>query len=82
MDIGKRLQTLFNSRSVSLLGASRTIGKWGFTFLLHLTQGGYKGEIYPVNPVGGELLGMNSPPYTLAITRKFLSTKSNDVKSY
>ena len=58
----KKLQKLFNPRSVAILGASRTIGKWGFTFLLHLIQGGYKGEIYPVNPAGGELLGRKVYP--------------------
>ena len=66
MDIGKRLQSLFNPRSVAILGASRTIGKWGFTFLLHLTQGGYKGEIYPVNPAGEELLGRKVSEYVEA----------------
>ncbi|MBW2323440.1 MAG: CoA-binding protein, partial [Deltaproteobacteria bacterium] len=40
-----------------IIGASRTIGKWGFTFTLHLARGKYKGAIYPINPVGGELLG-------------------------
>ncbi len=57
MDIRERLDTLFNPGSVAIVGASRTIGKWGFTFTLHLTQGGYKGMIYPVNPAGGDLLG-------------------------
>lgn len=57
MDIKKRIHTLFNPRSVAIVGASRTIGKWGFTFMLHLNQGGYRGELYPVNPAGGEFLG-------------------------
>jgi acyl-CoA synthetase (NDP forming) len=57
MDLKKKIEKMFNPRSVAIIGASRTIGKWGFTFLLHLTRGGYKGAIYPVNPTGGELLG-------------------------
>jgi len=51
------IEKLFAPRSVAIVGASRTIGKWGFTFTLHLTHGRYKGEIYPVNPAGGTLLG-------------------------
>jgi len=51
------IERLFAPRSVAIVGASRTIGKWGFTFTLHLTQGGYKGAVYPVNPAGGRLLG-------------------------
>ncbi len=50
MDTVKRLETLFNPNSVAIIGASKTIGKWGFTFSMHVTQQGYKGEIYPVNP--------------------------------
>ena len=57
MDVEKRIRTLFNPRSVAIVGASRTIGKWGFTYLLHLIRGGYTGRIYPINPAGGELLG-------------------------
>ncbi|NIO09636.1 MAG: CoA-binding protein, partial [Deltaproteobacteria bacterium] len=51
-------QTLFHPRSVAVVGASKTIGKWGFSFVLHLIQGGYKGVVYPINPSGGELLGL------------------------
>jgi acyl-CoA synthetase (NDP forming) len=57
MKIGKKIHTLFHPRSVAIVGASKTLGKWGFTFVLHLTQGGYKGRIYPINPAGGEFLG-------------------------
>ena len=57
MEIKEKINRLFNPNSVAIIGASKTIGKWGFTFMLHLTQGGYKGAVYPVNPTGGELLG-------------------------
>lgn len=57
MDLTRKIQTLFNPKSVAIVGASKTIGKWGFTFLLHLIKGGYKGEIYPVNPTITEILG-------------------------
>lgn len=54
----KRLEALFNPRSVAIIGASTNMAKWGFNFSLHLMHGGYKGKCYPINPSGGELLGM------------------------
>lgn len=57
MDTNKKIHTLFHPRAIAIIGASRTIGKWGFTFCLHLIKGEFKGEVYPVNPAGGTLLG-------------------------
>jgi len=62
MDTRKRIQTIVQPRSVAIVGASRTIGKWGFTFLLHLIHGRYRGAIYPVNPSAGEILGQKVYP--------------------
>jgi acyl-CoA synthetase (NDP forming) len=56
----EKIETFFNPKSVAIVGASRTIGKWGFTFLRHLIQGGFKGKIYPVNPSGGEFQGVRA----------------------
>lgn len=58
MDIQNRIRTMMNPKSVAIVGASKTIGKWGFTFVNHLSQGGYKGPIYPVNPSGGSIIGL------------------------
>jgi len=60
MDVNEKIDTLFNPKSIAIIGASKTIGKWGFAFLLHLIKGGYKGEIYPVNPTVDELLGIKT----------------------
>ncbi len=57
MNIQEKIHTLFEPKSVAIVGASRSIGKWGFTFLLHLVKGGFKGDIYPVNPTMDVLLG-------------------------
>ena len=57
MTITEKIHTLFEPRSVAIIGASKSIGKWGFTFLLHLTKGGFTGDVYPVNPTIDELLG-------------------------
>ncbi|MBW2181950.1 MAG: CoA-binding protein, partial [Deltaproteobacteria bacterium] len=48
---------MLNPKSVAIIGASKTIGKWGFTFVNHLNHGGYRGPIYPVNPSGGSIIG-------------------------
>lgn len=60
MNITEKIRMLFEPRSVAIVGASKSIGKWGFTFLLHLTKGGFKGDIYPVNPTIDELLGIRA----------------------
>ncbi len=57
MRIDEKIPILFEPRAIAIVGASKTIGKWGFTFLLHLVKGGYQGEIYPVNPTIDALLG-------------------------
>jgi len=60
VDTQAKIATMFNPRSVAIIGASRTIGKWGFTFTLHLIRGGYRGTIYPINPAGGEMMGLRT----------------------
>ncbi|MCP4623316.1 MAG: CoA-binding protein [bacterium] len=49
--------SLFYPKSVAILGASAQIGKWGHSLMTNTISGGFKGEIYPVNPAGGELAG-------------------------
>jgi acyl-CoA synthetase (NDP forming) len=56
----EKIEAFFNPQSVAIVGASRTIGKWGFTFLRHLIHGGYRGKIYPVNPAGGVFQGQRA----------------------
>ncbi|RJO66654.1 MAG: CoA-binding protein [Myxococcales bacterium] len=41
---------LFEPQSVAFIGATDTPGKWGFTILHHIFQGGYQGRLYLVNP--------------------------------
>ncbi len=52
------LEKLFLPESVAVIGASRTPGKVGYDILKNLVTCGFKGEIIPVNPAGGELLGI------------------------
>lgn len=56
MDI-ERFNPLFKARSVALIGASSNPRKWGYVMLKNLINGGFTGNIYPINPDAEELLG-------------------------
>lgn len=49
--------SLIEPMSIAVIGASATPGKVGHDILKNLIEEGYEGEIYPVNPKGGEILG-------------------------
>ena len=51
------LEFLLYPKSVAVMGASRTAGKVGYAVVTNLIQGGFEGDIVPVNPSGGELMG-------------------------
>ena len=48
---------LLNPRSIAVIGASADEKKVGHAILRNLLTQGYRGEVYPVNPKGGEILG-------------------------
>ena len=52
------IKYLFEPRSVAVVGASSNAGKLGHTVVSNLVSSGYHGKIYPVNPAGGEILGI------------------------
>ncbi len=52
------IDTLFNPKSIAVVGASRTEGKIGHSVLVNIIQGGFKGAIIPINPAVDELLGL------------------------
>ncbi len=52
---------MFNAKSVAVIGASQTKGKIGYDLMKSLLNY-YKGKIVPINPKGGEVLGI--PAYT------------------
>ena len=49
---------IFKARSVAVVGASGDPSKFGYMTLDSIIRGGYEGQIYPVNPKGGELFGL------------------------
>jgi acyl-CoA synthetase (NDP forming) len=48
---------LFYPKSIAIVGASAHIGKWGHSLLTNTISGGFRGDIYPVNPAGGRIAG-------------------------
>ncbi len=52
------ISRILNARSVAIIGVSSDPRKFGFMTLDSIVRGGYQGQIYPINPKGGELLGL------------------------
>ncbi|HET7308970.1 MAG TPA: CoA-binding protein, partial [Actinomycetota bacterium] len=51
------LERMLEARSVAVVGASVREGSVGHQSVVELVEGGFDGEIYPVNPKYGEVLG-------------------------
>jgi acetyltransferase len=49
------MRTLFEPRSVAIIGASLDTEKIGHRIVANLVESGYSGEIVPINPKGGTL---------------------------
>ncbi len=56
------LRYVFNPKSIAIIGASDNPAKLGNVILKNLVDGGYEGEIYPINPKYTELLGLKCHP--------------------
>jgi len=54
------LEALFNPASIAVIGASRDPAKVGHAILSNLKKYNYRGELFPVNPSGGEILGLKT----------------------
>jgi acetyltransferase len=52
------LDSLFYPKTVAVIGASREPGKVGHEVIANLLNGGFQGTIVPVNPKGGDVLGI------------------------
>lgn len=46
----RQLHTLFNPRSIAVIGASDTPGRVGYSLFRNLNSNGFAGAVYPVNP--------------------------------
>jgi len=57
----KELDAIFNPKNIAVIGASAKAGI-GNQVLKNLIEGGYTGDLYPINPKGGEILGRKAYP--------------------
>lgn len=65
-DLIAQIDSLFNARSVAVVGVPRGV-KTGSVFLTALLEQGYSGRIYPVNPQADEIAGLKAYPSVAAI---------------
>ena len=61
------LQKFFKPQAVAVVGASPKKGSIGFTLVDNLKRDGFKGDIYPINPKHGEILGLKAYPSVTAV---------------
>jgi acetyl coenzyme A synthetase (ADP forming)-like protein len=54
------IKVLFEPRSVAVIGASSDPTKIGYKVMENIVSCGYKGRIYPINPKGGEIMGLKA----------------------
>lgn len=52
------IDRMLNADSIAVIGASNNPRKYGYMTLESMLKGGYEGKIYPINPKGGEILGL------------------------
>lgn len=64
------LEAVLNPETVAVIGASRNPGKLGYHVMKSLTKGGFKGEIFPINPGETELFGFMAYPSVLEVPQK------------
>lgn len=66
-DILQEFKPIFYPKSIAVVGASNNKGKFGTRYLEALIASGFKGGLFPVNPSGGEILGLKAYPNLASI---------------
>jgi len=56
-EIVTAMQRIMNPKAVAVVGASDGEGKIGNSVMKNIINGGYEGELYPINPKADEILG-------------------------
>lgn len=54
------LESLFTPASIAVVGASHDPKKVGYAVLQNLINYRYQGRLLPINPAGGEILGLKA----------------------
>ena len=58
----REIDSIFNARSIAVVGASNDLRKFGGMTLETIVRGGYSGHIYPVNPKEDQVQGLKAYP--------------------
>jgi len=61
------LDSFFNPRSVAVIGASTRPQSLGHVLLKNIVEGGYEGDVYPINPSADTILGLRAYPSILDV---------------
>src|SRR3989475_8246312 len=56
--VAAEIDAIFHPGSIAVVGASANPDTPGYDYVRSLQEFGYQGRIYPVNPKGGEILGL------------------------
>lgn len=59
-DVVTSMKRIMQPRAVAVVGASNEAGKIGNSVMKNLINGGYKGQIYPINPKDAEVMGLKA----------------------
>ncbi len=54
------IKLLFEPRNIAVVGASKDPKKIGHAVVKNILASGYTGRVYPINPSGGDVLGLKS----------------------
>ena len=52
------MRSLFEPRALAVIGASANPEKIGYRIVENVVRSGYQGDVFPINPRGGEILGL------------------------
>lgn len=66
----RQLHTLFNPRSIAVIGASDTPGRVGYSLFRNLNSNGFAGSVYPVNPNRDSVQGVKAYPNMAALPQR------------
>ncbi len=64
------LHAIFSPKVVAVIGATERKRSVGRTVMTNLTQGGFEGSIYPVNPIQDSILGLKAFPNVASLPEK------------
>ena len=59
-DIVRDMNRIMKPKAVAVIGASSEAGKIGNSVMKNLINGGYQGQIYPINPSADEIMGLKA----------------------